>query len=224
MPKKPKGRTRFLNEDEIVRLLDACGNSQNPALHAAVVLAMNTGMRKGEILGLTWERIDLQSDLGFRAKATLYETKSGEPRGVPLNTAAVAALSTLQSDPEKRCGNIFRASNGSNRSTMRTAFENAVKRAGIAHCRFHDLRHTAASHMVMRGRSLQEVKEVLGHSDYRMTLRYAHLSPASLRSAVCALDGLTPMPSDGHTAAPDNEWAHNRAQNTSTKQPKNITA
>ncbi len=74
---------------------------------------------------------------------------------------------------------------------MRTAFEAALARAGIAGFRFHDLRHTAASHLVMRGASLKDVQEILGHSDLRMTNRYAHLSPAHLRGAVERLEGLT---------------------------------
>lgn len=77
---------------------------------------------------------------------------------------------------------------------IRTAFETAMTRAGLKGFRFHDLRHTAASHLVMRGASLADVKEVLGHADLKMTLRYAHLSPAHLRGAVDRLDGLTPIP------------------------------
>lgn len=69
-----------------------------------------------------------------------------------------------------------------------------MTKAKLEDFRFHDLRHTAASHMVMRGRSLKEVQEVLGHKEFKMTLRYAHLSPAHLRTAVEALDGLTPLP------------------------------
>jgi len=107
---------------------------------------------------------------------------------------------------------------------VRTAFENAVKRAGILHYRFHDLPHTVAFHIVMCGRSLQEVKEVLGHSDYQMTLRFAHLSPAHLQSAAAALDQLTPMPSDGHTAPLDDELVQERTQNTNTKQSQTLTA
>src|SRR5262247_2935718 len=75
---------------------------------------------------------------------------------------------------------------------IRTAFTKALENAGIKGFRFHDLRHTAASHMVMRGANLVDVKEVLGHADLKMTLRYAHLSPAHLRTAVDRLDGLTP--------------------------------
>ena len=74
---------------------------------------------------------------------------------------------------------------------MRTAFALALKRAGIKDFRFHDLRHTATSHLVMRGATLTDVKEILGHSDMKTTLRYAHLSPAHLRTAVDRLDGLT---------------------------------
>src|SRR5439155_9508906 len=75
---------------------------------------------------------------------------------------------------------------------IRTAFESAVRKAGLPDFRFHDLRHTAASHLVMRGASLSDVREILGHADLKMTMRYAHLSPAHLRRAVDRLDGLTP--------------------------------
>ena len=73
-------------------MLAACIRSRNPHLVGIVTLALNTGMRKNEILGLTWERVELDKDLGFNARITLYETKNTEPRGVPLNTAAGAAL------------------------------------------------------------------------------------------------------------------------------------
>ena len=154
-------------------------------------------MRKGEILKLTWERVDLNTDLGFSAKITLYKRKNGKPLGVPLNKAAVEAFHTLQPDPAQRVGVVFKKRDGVTWGKMRTAFDSAVTRAGLEDVRFHDLRHTAASHMVMRGRSLKEVQEVLGHKDYRMTLRYAHLSPAHLRTTVEALDGLTTMPVGG---------------------------
>ena len=77
-------------------------------------------------------------------------------------------------------------------SQIRTAFLSACKQAEIQAFRFHDLRHTAASHLVMRGASLNDVRELLGHSDLKMTQRNAHLSPAHLRQAVGLLDGLTP--------------------------------
>ena len=152
------------------------------------------GMRKSEILGLTWERIELDKDLGFNARITLYETKNGDPRGVPLNTAAGAALNALQPDPAKRVGRVFTRRDGSHWGQIRTAFEKAVERAGLADFRFHDLRHTAASHLAMRGRPLKEIQEILGHKSFSMTHRYAHLSPRHLRTAVESLAGLTPVP------------------------------
>lgn len=192
LPKSPRGRTRFLTEDEITRLLHACASSKNRNLGAIVTLAIHTGMRKNEIMKLTWERVDLAKDLGFNARVTLYDTKNGDPRGIPLNKAAVAALTSVEPDPAKRSGSVFKRRDGSDWGQMRTAFEKAVERAGLSDFRFHDLRHTAASHLAMRGRPLKEIQEVLGHKSFSMTLRYAHLSPMHLRTAVESLDGLTP--------------------------------
>ena len=203
-----------MNEDEIKRLLSACADSKRAHLLAAVIIAVNTGMRKQEILKMTWEHVDLTSDFGLSARVELHHTKNGKSRGVPLNRACVDVLGRLEPDSEKRVGPVFKSQDGQARRQLRTAFESACRRAGIEDFRFHDLRHTAASHFVMRGRSLQEVKEVLGHSDFRMTLRYAHLSPKHLRSTVEALDGLTPLPEQLHTAR-----AQELAQNVDREEP-----
>lgn len=191
MPRKPEARQRYLEVDELGRLLDACRRSRNPYLAAIVTVAVNTGMRKGEILGLTWERVDLST-----SRITLYQTKSGKPRGVPMNRAVYDALVALQPTAAGRAGLMFARSTDRAWGQIRTAFSTALDRAGIKAFRFHDLRHTAASHMVMRGASLKDVQEILGHSDYKMTQRYAHLSPSHLRAAVDRLDGLT-----GHVPA-----------------------
>jgi integrase len=201
LPKAPKGRLRFLDVDEIGRLLDACRASRNRSLHAVVLLAIHTGMRKGELLGLEWERVDLSS-----ARIRLDRTKSGEPRGVPINRDVYEALIALEPDPDRRRGRVFPAGNDRRGSQIRTAFEAALTRAGITGFRFHDLRHTAASHLVMRGASLKDVQEILGHADLRMTNRYAHLSPAHLRGAVERLEGLTasaPRADSRAASAPD---------------------
>jgi integrase len=200
LPKRPEGRLRYLDEAEIGRLLFACRDSRNAYLATVVILALHTGMRKGEILGLEWERVDLST-----ARITIHQTKSGKPRGVPIGRAVYDALIALQPDPERRHGRLFPNGNDRRGSQIRTAFELALTRAGIAGFRFHDLRHTAASHLVMRGASLQDVKEVLGHADLRMTLRYAHLSPAHLRGAVERLEGLgsaVPTPTSAPTDVP----------------------
>jgi integrase len=117
------------------------------------------------------------------------------------------ALVALEPEPEqRRQGRVFTRRDGAAWGQIRTAFTTAMRRAGIADFRFHDLRHTAASHMVMRGASLKEVQEVLGHRDFKMTLRYAHLSPSHLRSAVERLEGLMPVALSGPSAV-----AHNLA-------------
>jgi integrase len=196
LPKCPEGRLRYLELGEIQRLLEACRSSRNPYLATIVTLAVHTGMRKGEILGLEWERVDLAS-----ARITLLQTKSGKPRGIPMNRAVYDALVALEPTSERRTGSLFPRRTGTAWGQIRTAFETALTRAKITGFRFHDLRHTAASHLVMRGATLQEVKELLGHADLSMTLRYAHLSPAHLRGAVERLEGLTPvvtLKTDGH--------------------------
>ena len=217
LPKAPRGRTRYLNEGEIKKLLASCAVSRNKHLGLIVTLAINTGMRKSEILNLRWERIDMSADLGFNARITLYDTKNGEARGVPLNRAAITALTTLEPVPEQRVGSVFKRKNGEDWGQIRTAFEKAVERAGLADFRFHDLRHTAASHLAMRGRPLREIQEVLGHKSFSMTLRYAHLSPAHLRTAVESLDGLTA----GSTLDP---MAHKMAQNAESQENASTSA
>jgi integrase len=211
LPKAPRVRTRYLNEGEIKKLLAACSDSRNKHLGLIVTLAINTGMRKSEILNPRWERIDMSADLGFNARITLYDTKNGDARGVPLNRAAIAALATLEPVPEKRVGSVFKRKNGEDWCQIRTAFEKAVDRAGLSDFRFHDLRHTAASHLAMRGRPLREIQEVLGHRSFSMMLRYAHLIPAHLRTAVESLDGLT----EPSTLDP---MAHKMAQNTESQE------
>ncbi len=198
LPKKPGGRLRYLDEAELTKLLEACQQSRNRFLPAIVTIAVNTGMRKGEILGLEWERVDFPT-----SRLVLTHTKSGKPRGVPMNQAVYEALTALEPDQAKRQGLIFRKASGAAWGQVRTGFEAAVKKAGLSDFRFHDLRHTCASHLVMRGASLADVKEILGHSDLKMTLRYAHLSRAHLRGAVERLEGLTPEGSWSH------KWSHN---------------
>lgn len=112
LPKAPEGRTRFLSEDEIARLLAACAQSTIPHLSAITTLAIHTGMRKGEIMGLTWERVDLGRDMGFNARITLYHMKNGKPRGVPLNATAIRALESVEPDPSRREGRVFKQRNG----------------------------------------------------------------------------------------------------------------
>ncbi len=177
LEKEPQGRLRWLTEAEITKLLDACGKSRNKELVPAVVLAINAGLRRGELLGLNWDHVDLS-----RGVIRLELTKSGKRREVPLNGDSYRALVNLE--PEAT-GRVFST------KSLRKAYENAVEAAGLDDVNFHTLRHTFASWAVMRGVSLKELQELLGHATLAMTMRYAHLAPERLRSAVTRLEGLT---------------------------------
>ena len=155
-----------------------------------VTTALHTSMRRGEILGLSWEGVDFA-----RGVLLLDRTKSGRRREVPMNRAVYDALSVLPTELWE--GLLFHRRGGA-WGTIRTAFETACTRAKLADFRFDDLRHTCASWLVMRGRSLKEVQELLGHQTFAMTLRYAHLSPERLRDAVASLERPAKAPSSAH--------------------------
>jgi integrase len=172
LEEEDQGRLRFLSDDECARLLAGCRTSGQPLLYPIVVIALNTGMRRSEVLGLTWDRVDVA-----RGVLQLEKTKNGKRREIPMNRAVYDVLSALP----KSGGRLFP-------SSIRRAFENAVERAGVKDFHFHDLRHTFASWLTMKGRPLREVQELLGHTSISMTERYAHLAPERLRDAVASLD------------------------------------
>jgi len=141
-----------------------------------VLLAINTGLRRGELWNLTWRDIDLRRKmLTVRGKGA----KSGQTRHIPLNTAALEAIKTHR-------GEVVPMPNVPVFGTaeFRTAFNALLDKAKIQDFRFHDLRHTFASKLVMAGVPLNTVRELMGHSSLEMTLIYAHLAPENLRDAV----------------------------------------
>jgi integrase len=176
LEKEPQGRLRWLTQEEITRLLDAAAKSRNKELRAAVIVALNTGLRRGEFLGLTWERVDLS-----RGVIRLELTKSGRRREVPMNDDSYRALVDIG---PKASGRVFKT------RYIQTAFNNAVAAAKLDDVNFHTLRHTFASWAVIRGVTLKELQELLGHASLAMTMRYAHLAPEHLRTAVSRLEGL----------------------------------
>jgi len=201
--KENNARLRYLTQEEIQRLLKASPEH----LRNVIVCALNTGMRKGEILNLKWSQV---RD-GF---IYLRQTKTNEPRQVPICDTLAALLKDIKAKQKPRSGDdlVFRYSRtmppkkkletgetirlawdntGNAILDTKTAFRKAVKKAGIEDFRFHDLRHTAASHLVMAGASLKDVQEILGHKTMTMTLRYAHLSQEHKKKAVNLLNGLT---------------------------------
>ena len=175
-PTESRGRVRFLSDDERPRLLQACKESTNPYLYPVVVLALSTGMRQGEIMGLTWDVVDLN-----RGRAILHETKNGERRAVAITGHALELLKELGKVRRIDSKFIFPSKENAPQKPqkpmdLRTPWETALKKSEIADFKFHDLRHSAASYLAMNGASLAEIAEVLGHKTLQMVKRYAHLS------------------------------------------------
>ncbi len=175
-PKESRGRVRFLSDDERAHLLNACKESSNAYLYPAVVLALSTGMRSGEIMGLTWEVVDLN-----RGRAILHETKNGERRAVAITGHALDLLKELGKVRRIDSKLIFPSKENTPQKPqkpidLRAPWLAALKKAEIQDFKFHDLRHSAASYLAMNGASLAEIAEVLGHKTLQMVKRYAHLS------------------------------------------------
>jgi integrase len=158
--------------------------SQAPYLKDFIIVAVNTGMRKGEILSLKWTQIRN----GF---IYLEKTKTDESRQVPINRDLEECLARIRKRQHLTSPYVFSDEHGGFIRDIKTAFKSALKRAGISDFRPHDLRHTFASHYLMRGGSLKGLKEILGHKDIKMTMRYAHLSKEFVKEEIQILNGLT---------------------------------
>lgn len=170
-PKENKARERYLEKDEIVRLLEVCKKSKSPHLYPVTIFALATGARKGEILGLRWNDICFE-----RRSATFRDTKNGETRTVHLSEYV---LNVLKEESYKRVilsEFVFPSMNGKKPADIREAWERAVKEVGFEGVVFHTLRHTAASYMAMNSVSTLGIAKVLGHKSLSQTKRYSHLS------------------------------------------------
>jgi len=168
-------RIRYLSKDEEKRLLSALMADSTPAhLRAIVTIAMNTGLRRGELLQLDWSSVDLKAN---RLTVTAQTAKSSKVRHVPLNKKALAALKAWKK-PAARTGPVF------GMTDIKKSWATLMTLSEITGFRYHDLRHNFASKLVMAGIDLNTVRELLGHSDIRMTLRYAHLAPEHAAAAV----------------------------------------
>lgn len=171
--KEGKGRIRYLVDEERETLIEACERSDWKPLKALVQLAITTGARRGELLGLTWDRVDLKT-----GRATVIETKNGEPRVLPLVGKALEALRELKLQNSAKSPYVFPHPNG--RPEPLYWFDGywveALKAAGLEDFRFHDLRHTCASYLAQRGASTLEIADVLGHKSLAMVRRYSHLA------------------------------------------------
>jgi integrase len=185
MLKENNQRLRFLTEAEVSALLTASDDlkAHSPYLRPLVETALLTGMRRGELLSLQWEQIRN----GF---IYLTETKTGKGRQIPINDRLAEVFKEVRRGNQLKSDFVFCDSQGRRFYAVKRSFASACRRAGVEAFRFHDLRHTFASRLVMRGASLKAVQELLGHADLKMTMRYAHLSHEHLRDSVNLLNDL----------------------------------
>lgn len=193
-------RVRYLSDDERQRLLEACRKSELPELQLIVLLALTTGMRRGEILGLRWADVDLERKL-----IVINKTKNRDRRSVPIVPAVAELLQAhgkvrrLDNDlvfparPRKRKKGApalaIAEKDGSTPDAQGPLWFDewwyaALEAAGIEDFRFHDLRHTAASYLAMSGATTAEIAAVLGHRTLQMVKRYAHLSDQHVGAVV----------------------------------------
>jgi integrase len=172
-PREGAPRERRLSKTEESALMMACDTTQNPYVRPIIILALETAMRRSEIVGLEWERVYLEEP-----SVHLTQTKTGTPRGVALSSRAVAILSSLRPVGDDQLkGSVFP---GLTPNALKLAFRRAVERAGIKDLRFHDLRHEATSRLCEKRLTVMEVASITGHQDVRMLRRYTHLQVSDL--------------------------------------------
>ena len=168
-------RTHWLEAGQRTELLAHC----TARLRPIVEIALLTGLRKGDILGLTWDRIDFEQGL-----IRIIQGKTQTPLFLPMSPALASVLRGVARDMGSPY--VFQRGGRGLRQYgwLRTDFAKARKAAGLAGTRFHDLRHTAATELRRLGGDLQVVQQLLGHKSIRTTMRYSHVHPTELREAV----------------------------------------
>ncbi len=168
---RPKGaapRERRFHSGELERLLSACGRCRNPYVRSLVGLALETAMRRGEILNMRWGDVSVE-----RRTLHIPVTKNGHARTIPLSSGALAILQTLSDGRASATERILPIT----QDAAKMAWKRLVRRAGLANLRFHDLRHEAVSRFFEKGLSVPEVALISGHRDPRMLFRYTHPRP-----------------------------------------------
>jgi len=170
--KEPRGRVRFLSEEERRNLLQACQNSHSPWLYLVVVLLLSTGARKDEIMSLSWSNVGLEE-----GRIVLQHTKNNERRALHLKGLALKLMKEHSKIRRLDTDLLFPGKVNASRSIeLRKPWKKALKKANIENFRMHDLRHSAASYLAMNSATLAEIAEVLGHKTLQMVKRYSHLS------------------------------------------------
>jgi len=172
-------RERILNPEEARRLIECAA----PAIRPVLIVALNTGMRRTEILSLKWHDVDFAKSF-----ILIEDSKSGRSRKVPMNEFVYRTLKKLPRTSDEHV--FFNPETHDHIKDIKTSFRAACQRAEIRGVRLHDLRHTAASKMIEAGADLVTVSKILGHASIQMTMRYAHPTPENMRLAVEKLAGI----------------------------------
>ncbi len=167
LPKSSKPRNRRLVSNELSDLISNAEKQRNKYISTIIQFAVETGMRRSEILKLKWNDVNLNTGI-----ASLYDTKNGDDRHIPLTKIAIELLSNLTQSSEF----VFPIS----ANCLRLAWERCRKKSNIKGLRFHDLRHEAVSRFFEMGLSVPEVALISGHKDVRQLFRYTHLKPENL--------------------------------------------
>lgn len=208
-PKVKNERTRYLTDAEREALLHACKSSPNSDLYLVVLLAISTGMRKGEIMGMRWQDIHTAPDQSF-TRVHLTKTKNDKARSVLLTSPALELLEERRTklldglQAKTATGLIFPSGVHEDQPVdLRKPWGFALQAAGIEEFRFHDLRHTTASYLAMNGASLLSISKVLGHQTTKMTERYSHLATSHIDEVVRSMNAKK----FGATAPPATETA-----------------
>lgn len=189
---EPPNRLRYLSQPELLALLRSCDNRISPLITCALL----TGMRRGEIMSLTWANVDLSQGLIY-----ILQSKSGRGREIPI----APNLHTVFADmgPKEPTAKVFDVPD----ITLRRHFDLALNAAGITGFRFHDLRHTFASYFIMKTGNLPALQKILGHATPMMTQRYAHLSSGYLQAEMRAFNSC--IPDAGEVSQEINIKGHN---------------
>lgn len=172
-PEKPN-KLRVVSDHEFQKVYSNTSGFLRPIL----VTAFNTGMRRGEIFNLKWQDVNLNE--GY---IIVRESKNNDSRIIPINKVLMESLKSVKNNGSSEY--VFSHSNGNDPvKTFKTAFNSAIRRSGVEKFRFHDLRHTFASNLVMAGVDIVTVQELMGHKSINMTKRYSHPTPEHKKQAV----------------------------------------
>lgn len=201
IPKEPAGRIRWITQKEACRLVVAARHSiQAPYLADMILVALHTGLRRGEFLGLEWTRVDLKNRIIYLDPE---HQKTKKHSTVPLNGPARDALLRRAAYRASTCPDspwVF-TKKGEPIDSIKKSFATACRKAGISNFRIHDLRHTCAAWLVQAGVPIRTVAEILRHSSIATTMRYAHLSPEDARAGVAALERSISRSTDSQSGA-----------------------